>query len=160
DFLVRLRSDFRPPLPPVVVCSGFDTTESEAMRLGATRFLAKPCDASALLTAVRQTLRGEQADEATLSREREYVREARSRAAQAPREILAGAALQAPDTVRKASTFAQWVSDYFGVAPAALLFVEGGDVRVVGASRDCPVPAGTLIAGRMLYTTGVLAAGA
>src|SRR5947209_3793876 len=49
ELLVRLRSDMAPPLPPIIVCSGFDMTESTAMRLGAFGFLRKPFESDDLL---------------------------------------------------------------------------------------------------------------
>src|SRR5215468_3826395 len=52
DFLIHLRSDFPPPLPPAIVCSGFDATGEEAIRLGAVRFVAKPIESAALVEIV------------------------------------------------------------------------------------------------------------
>src|SRR5262245_4136762 len=42
ELLTRLRSDFAPPVPPVILCSGFDLSEEEALRRGALMFLRKP----------------------------------------------------------------------------------------------------------------------
>src|SRR5579862_6081237 len=49
DLLLRLRSDLAPPIPPVILCSGFDLTEEEALRRGAKRFLRKPIAPADLL---------------------------------------------------------------------------------------------------------------
>src|SRR6188768_4055830 len=42
ELLLKLRSDLAPPIPPVILCSGFELAESEALRRGAVRFLRKP----------------------------------------------------------------------------------------------------------------------
>jgi CheY-like chemotaxis protein len=160
DFLVRLRSDFTPPLPPVVVCSGFDVTAEEALRLGAVRFMAKPIEAAALLTAAEQALRGEVADAASLARERGFMRATRARAAAAAARLLAGSDLQAPELVRPFTRAVQWISDYFGYTEAGLTFVQGeGDILVAAVSRGSAVQAGMTLSGRALYSTGALGAG-
>src|SRR5438270_3324882 len=56
ELLLKLRSDLLPPLPPVILCSGFDLTEDEALRRGAARFLRKPVETADLLEAVRDAL--------------------------------------------------------------------------------------------------------
>ncbi len=42
EFLTRLRSDLAPPIPPAILCSGFELTEEEALRRGALMFVRKP----------------------------------------------------------------------------------------------------------------------
>jgi twitching motility two-component system response regulator PilH len=58
ELLLRLRSDLAPPVPPVVLCSGFDLTADEAIRRGAVRFLPKPVDARDLVAVVGEVLAG------------------------------------------------------------------------------------------------------
>src|SRR5438094_295448 len=41
EMLVRLRSDFAPPLPPVILCTAFEITEQEALERGALMLLRK-----------------------------------------------------------------------------------------------------------------------
>jgi CheY-like chemotaxis protein len=59
QFLVHLRSDFAPPLPPVIVCSGFDMTADEARRLGAFRFVTKPVEVASLINITIYMLNGD-----------------------------------------------------------------------------------------------------
>jgi CheY-like chemotaxis protein len=160
QFLVKLRSDFSPPLPPVVVCSGFDVTAEEALRLGAVRFVAKPVDVASLIRMVEQALSGHAPDEAALANERTFVEAARARATAAAERLFStlGAA-QTAALDRILPRFAQRVSDYFGFSPAGIVFVENGAVRVAATSRGAPIPAGTRASGRVLFSTGVLAAG-
>ena len=42
EFLTLLRSDLAPPIPPAILCSGFELTEEEALRRGALMFVRKP----------------------------------------------------------------------------------------------------------------------
>jgi CheY-like chemotaxis protein len=58
DLLLKLRSDLAPPLPPTILCSGFDLTEAEALARGACRFLRKPVSPGDLLEAVSEVESG------------------------------------------------------------------------------------------------------
>src|SRR5262245_27144570 len=51
DFLLKMRSELAPPLPPTILCSGFDLTEEEAIKRGASCFLRKPISPGDLLQA-------------------------------------------------------------------------------------------------------------
>jgi CheY-like chemotaxis protein len=159
DFLIRLRSDVVPPLPPVVVCSGFDVTAEEARRLGAIRFMAKPIEPAALVRMVQQALAGQAADEAMLAHERAFVQAAHRRAAAAAAHLVTKLANEAPMLNRLSSVLAQSVSDYFACANAAVVFVNNGGLRVEGVSAGSFIPAETTFSGNMLFATGVLAAG-
>jgi len=159
QFLVKLRSDFSPPLPPVVVCSGFDVTAEEALRLGAVRFVAKPVEAAALLHMVEQALSGRPPDESALAQEHRFVEAARGRAAAAAERLFTSLGPQTSALYHILPRLAQRVADYFGFSPAGIVFVEQGAVRVAAASRGSPIPAGTRTSGKILFSTGVLAAG-
>ncbi len=160
QFLVQLRSNFAPPLPPVVVCSGFDVAGDEALRLGAIRFVAKPVEPALLIATVEQALRGQPADDSSLEREHHFVKAARARAAAAAARLFDTIESQIPDLNRVASLFAQRISDYFGFGSAAVVFVQAdGQIHVAGVSGDSVIPAGTTFSGRMLFSTGVLAGG-
>lgn len=159
EFLVRLRSDFPPPLPPVIVCSGFDGTAEEALRLGAVQFVAKPIEPDSLLVVVQQTLRGQPTGPSDAQRERAAVAMARTRAAAAAARMHATLKEQAPSFQRSVPLFAQWVADYFATAPAGVVLVDGGNVRVAAVSQDSFVAAGTLLPAQLLFATGLLAAG-
>jgi hypothetical protein len=159
DFLIRLRSDVAPPLPPVVVCSGFDVSAEEALRLGAIRFMAKPMEPAAVVRMVKDGLAGKRSDEAMLAHERAFVQAAHARAAAAAAHLFLKLAKEAPTLNRLASVLAQSVADYFGCAEAAVAFVRNGGIRVEGVSAGCIVPTETTFSGNMLFATGVLAAG-
>jgi CheY-like chemotaxis protein len=159
EFLVRLRSDFPPPLPPVLVCSGFDVTADRALRLGALRFVAKPVEPATLLKIVEQALCGQAGDPESLAQEWAFARAARARTAETAARLMAGTDVQDPELVRKLTQFVQWVSDYFGYAEAAGAVVQGSKILVPAVSRNSLIPAGMRFSGKGLYTTGVLTVG-
>ena len=159
EFLVHLRSDFRPPLPPVIVSSGFDMTAEKAMALGAVRFVAKPVESAVLLQAVEQVLLGQPAEASELERERSAVESARARAAAAAARLCATLAAEGPALGRSLPVVAEWVSRYFGIAPAGVALAEDNGIRLAGVSRDSFIPARTKLSSKLLFETGVLAAG-
>jgi CheY-like chemotaxis protein len=159
DFLVTLRSDLTPPLPPVVVCSGFDVTADQALRLGAIRFIAKPIDTPTLVAMVREVLSGKPADESMLAHEQAFLQAAHGRAAAAAAHLFSKLASEIPTLNRLTPVLAQSVADYFGFAKAAVAFVKNGGIRVDGVSAGSFVRAGTEFSGNLLFATGVLAAG-
>jgi CheY-like chemotaxis protein len=160
QFLAHLRRELPPPVPPVLVCSGFDEIADEALRLGALRFVAKPVEVAALIQLAGQALRGELTNGSALGTERALLQAARARAVAAAARLFSTLKTQAPALDRALPLFAQTVADYFGFASAAVLFVENdGGVKVAGASRDCPLQVGTTFSGQMLFSAGVLASG-
>jgi CheY-like chemotaxis protein len=160
ELLVRLRSDLAPPLPPVIVCSGFDMTESTAMRLGAFRFLAKPFERDDLLAAVALALQGRPAAEDKVASEKEVIRKARARAAAAAETALRGVDFATPEVAAAVQGFADWIADYFDLGATAVAFVEGGDLHIRAVSRGSVIPADSVFDGQALYSSGVLASGA
>ena len=159
QFLLHLRSDFPPPLPPVIVSSGFDGTAEQALKLGAVRFVAKPFESADFLRAVDQVLNGQATEASELERERSAVESARARAAAAAARLCATLAAEGPTLGRSLPVISEWVSHYFGVAPAGVALVEKDGIRVAGVSHGSVIPAGTMLSAQLLFATGVLAAG-
>ena len=159
DFLIHLRSDFTAPLPPTIVCSGFDMTAEQALRLGAIRFVAKPIESAALIQIVEQVLEGQPSEALALENERTVVEAARARAAAAAARLFAKMGARLPEVESLLPVFAQWISNYFGFGACAILFVEHAGIRIAAASPGSPVPAGISLSPPLLFTTGVLASG-
>ena len=70
--LTRIRSDLAPPIPPAILCSGFELTEEEALRRGALMFVRKPVAPADLCEFVALGLRGERVSAETAARERAH----------------------------------------------------------------------------------------
>ncbi len=129
------------------------------MALGAVRFVAKPVESAVLLQAVEQVLIGQPAEASELERERSAVESARARAAAAAARLCATLAAEGPALGRSLPVVAEWVSRYFGIAPAGVALAEDNGIRLAGVSRDSFIPARTKLSSKLLFETGVLAAG-
>jgi len=156
--LAELRRDVPVGPPPVIVCSAFDGVARQALPLGAACVLPKPFEAEALLRLVDNLLARHPPDLVALERDRSYARSVRERAAEAARRAARRLEEQLQQPSEILAHLVQWVADYFDLAPAAVACVDGDDVRVAAASRDCPVPVDTRLSGEILISTGVLAA--
>jgi CheY-like chemotaxis protein len=158
ELLVRVRSDLAPPLPPVIVCSGFDTSAKDALRLGAARFVAKPVEASTLLSIVEEVLEGRTPAPSLLAREQAFAREARERAIETAARVMSKLTATTPDLGGVLTRLAQRMADYFAIAPACVALLDGDGFKVMAASRGCPVPAGTRVSSSGRFSTSILAA--
>jgi CheY-like chemotaxis protein len=142
--LLKLRSDLAPPIPPVILCSGFDLTEEQALRRGAARFLRKPVDPDDLLAAVADVLAGRPADAKSVARERAHVSAARRRANGNARELLrqidAHQSPTAPPHEQVAFDSASALARYFGVDAVALSLLRDDRLLVAAASEGSALP--------------------
>src|SRR5262249_50928714 len=61
ELITRLRSDFTPPIPPIIVFSGVSEAKDEALKRGAARFETKPVGPEELLRIVEHAFVPERA---------------------------------------------------------------------------------------------------
>src|SRR5262245_44275939 len=61
ELITRLRSDFAPPIPPIIVFSGVAEAKNEALKRGAARFETKPVGPEELLRIVEHAFVPERA---------------------------------------------------------------------------------------------------
>jgi DNA-binding response OmpR family regulator len=122
--------------PPVVVCSGFDITEAEARRRGATMFLPKPVDAESLLFAVELVLEGAR-PMPLLERDARRTASARRRTAHALARGAAAAITPSRITAH-ADVALRWLRRYLDCSFAGLFLVDEQDVRRVTFSGQAP----------------------
>jgi CheY-like chemotaxis protein len=139
--LQKLRSDLPPPVPPVILCSGFDMTEGEALRRGALMFLRKPFDRGDLVDCVARELRSERLPTELDRRGREHARAARHDArdlAAARVRNLAPAGLPASrqEMARMMTGALAWTRAYFGVGDALVSLFEDGTLQPVAVAND------------------------
>jgi twitching motility two-component system response regulator PilH len=134
DTLLKLRSDLAPPVPPVILCSGFDVAEAEALRRGAVAFVPKPVTAGDLLAAVHDVLKPSACD-GTAGRRRR-ASEARKLARETAQTLLTQL-----DNVSSAISFDQrgvelltWVARYLDMPAAVLALLHNERLEVVSAS--------------------------
>jgi CheY-like chemotaxis protein len=139
ELLQRLRSDLQPPVPPVILCSGFDMTETEAMSRGALMFLRKPFESAHLLDSITRGLRCDRGPTDLDRSQREQVDATRQRtrscAAARVQEIHSSPALSREQLARLAAGPLEWLRAYFGVSETLVsLFHDGKLETLAGAS--------------------------
>jgi CheY-like chemotaxis protein len=138
EMLLKLRSNMAPPVPPVVLCSGFDLTEEEALRRGASRFLPKPIAPDDLLGAVAHAVEGLRPEPEEIATARRHSTAARLSAREAAEALVArmqassaaGRSALRPFADREIRVFA----DYLGFAAGLVAVVRRDDLEVVGAT--------------------------
>jgi CheY-like chemotaxis protein len=137
ELLLKLRSDFAPPIPPAILVSGFDLTEDEALRRGAVRFLPKPVDPHDLLDAVADVLGGRRADGAAIagawSRAGSARKDARDTATRLMREVEAHAPPGMPFT-KQAASLVGFVARYLHIDAAVAAILREDRLRVWASS--------------------------
>ncbi|HEY3450417.1 MAG TPA: response regulator [Myxococcales bacterium] len=146
DLLSWIRSDLAPPVPPVIVSSGFPNTEQEALQRGAALFVPKPADPDALLGLVEQVFRERSFPQGKLLEPEARLRpvaEARVRAADARRkardaagEAVAGMFERFPDAAARAALGVSWLARYFGFGSALLALEQDHALRVSASSGE------------------------
>lgn len=157
EMMTHLRSDFAPPLPPVIVTSGFDESEKAAMRLGAACFVPKPVEPAAFLEIVAEVLEHRPPAASAIAGGSIFAHRARARASEAAGRLLGWVKSNAPTFDAALARAAIWVNAYFDIAPVAIVVVDDQHVKVHSISEGCPVPRGTILPGDLLFSTGVLA---
>src|SRR5262245_60001555 len=129
DLVSHLRSDVAPPLPPVILWSGFDITEDEALRRGALMFVRKPVTQEDVLDYVLFGLRNQRIDPVARSRQRARSTLARQRARDAAATLLRRLDLDA--FRRRGAGQLRWLRSYFGVDEALSAFLHGEQLIVL-----------------------------
>jgi twitching motility two-component system response regulator PilH len=137
ELLRKLRSDLAPPVPPVILCSGFELTEAEALRRGALRFLPKPVEPADLLDAVAEALAGHAPTFAAIRAERLRAAAARRSAREDASALIARieSHLGSTDALGEFSVeHVEHLAAYLGVEAGVMAVVRGDRLTVVAAS--------------------------
>jgi CheY-like chemotaxis protein len=145
ELITALRSDLAPPLPPIIVCSGFPDTEQDALARGATLFLPKPVTPSDLTNVVAIALAGRTLQPSTLDHVRRRASERRRLVSAAAEPLLEHVLTSVPDAHIRLERGLKWLGSYFGFGSALLVRVRGQALHVLAASgplelpRDCHI---------------------
>ena len=146
EFLTHLRSDLAPPIPPAILCSGFELTEEEALRRGALMFVRKPVAPADLCEFVALGLQGERVSAETAARERANSAAARMRT----RKTAATFVAQIRQEVEQRATGQMaWLAAYFGVETALTSLMEDGRLTVFAAAGDTSFTTGLDLADKL-----------
>jgi CheY-like chemotaxis protein len=134
DLITRIRSDLRPPLPPIIACSGFSDFKQQALDRGAYLFLPKPFEARSLLRAASDALAGKPASPAVAAQATEHARVLRQEAIAAADTAQAQPGTRPADVEARARWTAEWLPSYFGFGHTLLALIEGTELRVLASS--------------------------
>ena len=126
ELIERLKAELGEGTPPIIVCSGFELTEQEALARGASIFFQKPATVPALLEAIAVLLRGERPDRAAALSER--VRAKQERLRQRRSSEVRWRALNEVDVARRAEPWIEWLRRYFDCGSAGLFLLQRGGV--------------------------------
>jgi len=146
EFLTRLRSDFAPPVPPTILCSGFELTEQEALRRGALMFVRKPVAPEDLREFVALGLIGERVSAETAARERANSAAARTRARNVATTFVARIR---SEVEKRAAGQMAWLAAYFGLETALTALMDEGRLTVFAAAGDRSFTVGLDLAERL-----------
>lgn len=139
ELLTRIRSDFAPPVPPVVVISGFPDAEPEALRRGAVRFETKPITAEELVNAVQDVL-GELRH--ARPRSPETVRQRRAATRALGEATLERYLTEDPGVIARMAAETQAAARFMAGFTAVFFLLRGGKLVVAATSSPAyPVEA-------------------
>lgn len=140
ELITRLRSDLTPPVPCLVVLSGFPRAESEALERGAQRFLLKPLGLGDLVKIVGEVAVGLSATDPALRQA-----QVKSRAqARALGHAAYGLTLGDPLALARAARLTRWLSAYLGHSAALVLAPRNGAMEIAVSSDKTRFPCGPI----------------
>jgi GAF domain-containing protein len=151
ELVTALRSEVAPPVPPVVVVSGFPALEPEARARGAVDFLHKPIGGEEMLEAVARVLARAPSDSRATELARVRVSRARRRVSRTAVQVMAALERAGEHLDRPAAQLAVWLSRYFGFGTATVVACPDA-VRILGeASASSRPPIGELSAANPFF---------
>jgi DNA-binding response OmpR family regulator len=135
ELLTALRSDLAPPVPPVVVVSGFPAIEREALRRGAADFLHKPVSAGELVAAARRVLTRSERPPDVAERTKQRALEARREVSRAAAAVFAQ--LDRADGLLRATAvrLARWLVAYHGFGTAIVVAIHPSAIEPLAEER-------------------------
>jgi CheY-like chemotaxis protein len=140
DLVTALRSDLAPPLPPIIVCSGFPDTEQAALARGATLVLPKPVAPPDLTSIVAVVLAGRVPQRSAIEQIRRHASERRRLVSAAAEPLVEQVLASVPDTHVRLERGMKWLASYFGFGAALLVRVRGQGLHVLAASDPLQLP--------------------
>ena len=130
--ITRLRSDFTPPVPPIVVISGFPDAKAEAIRRGASRFETKPVSLDELLRVVEDVFADEPAPRV---RPPELVRERREATRAIGEATLTRYLSEDPGVFARIDALVKAMARFFGGCSVLVFMLRDGTLKLVASSN-------------------------
>jgi DNA-binding response OmpR family regulator len=145
DLIVRVRSDLKPPVPPIVVCSAFAGFEKEALLRGATTFIPKPFETSQVRRTVTAMLARRKIEDQERAEAQAYARTLRAESAAAARVALRHLRHVA-DWGARARATVEFLPRYFGFGASFAVLLQGEELRILASSDEAVWPLGQALA--------------
>jgi len=131
ELITRLRSDFAPPIPPIIVFSGVSEAKDEALKRGAARFEIKPVGPEELLRIVEHALVPERA----WVRPPNAVSERRVATRAIGEATLSKFIIETPDFFDKLGLTTRILARFFGEFSALIFLLREGKLRLAASSN-------------------------
>lgn len=155
DLITHIRSDLAPPVPRLVVLSGFPRAEGEALERGAQRFLLKPLGLADLMGIVSEVAEDRPAVDPAMRQAQVKCRaQARSFSHAAYAVSLAD-----PSFAARATRMAHWLSAYLGHSAVLVLTPQNGTMQIVISSNTARFPHGAVTDELLALSSDVLESG-
>jgi DNA-binding response OmpR family regulator len=136
DLITRLRSDLAPPVPPIVVCSGFSDFEARAMERGAAAFIPKPFEPSLLLEVATGLLARREMAEHQREEAAARARDLRARVVDAARVAMRRLDAREAEMTARAYSSLEFLPRYFGFGQAFFALMKDDGLRIRRASDE------------------------
>lgn len=136
DLITRIRSNLAPPVPPIVVCSGFTGFEGEAQQRGAAAFIPKPFEPSTIRATVRAILTSRDLQDAERAKAQAETRALRARAVEAATAAIARLEPRRAELVERAGFTTEFLARYYGCGEAFAAVLQGDALEVMGSSNE------------------------
>jgi CheY-like chemotaxis protein len=130
ELITRLRSDFAPPIPPIIVFSGVSEAKDEALKRGATRFETKPVGPEELLRIVEHAF----VPERIWVRPPNAVIERRNATRAMGEATLCKFIIETPDFFGKLGLDTRILARFFGQFSVLIFVLRKGTLRLVASS--------------------------
>jgi len=154
ELISHMRSELPPPLPTIVVWSGFPDFEEEARRRGARVFQPKPLYPDDLVVLIESLVGRHEPPEHL----RAGAQARRQEASQLARTQVSATLARRPYFRDVAALNARLIARYFGDPDVGLLVMDDGHLRVFAASRQL-LGRGSRVEGILGYAVDVVESG-
>jgi CheY-like chemotaxis protein len=132
ELITRLRSDFAPPIPPIIVFSGVSAAKDEALKRGAARFETKPVGAEELLRIVEHAF----VPEKTWVRPSNAVTERRVATRAIGEATLSKFIIETPGFFDKLGLDTRILARFFGQGSVLVFLLRKSTLRLVASSNS------------------------
>jgi CheY-like chemotaxis protein len=130
--ITRLRSDLAPPVPPIVVISGFPDAKAEAIRRGASRFETKPLSPDEILRVVEDVFADAPAPRV---RPPELVRQRREATRAIGEATLTRYLTEDPGVFARMDAQVEAMARFFGGCSVLVFMLRDGTLKLVASSN-------------------------